>query len=240
MLNVLLLIVYVGIYVLSIAMIPNRVAVGVTVAFSIVGVLLLIMTVIAPIMSKKRKLAEVLSIDIGKVKRFWFFQFVKLCMTGLLVTQFVRVDMAEINQTYQYSLDTMSIMSSIEDAPEVCYYLEHISIFTPLCVKEYITRRCDEAISEYSTNAFIDTMSKEHDGELDSEAMIAYATTQHELVKMETQSALKQIYQCAVYIVIYLMADLIREILIGREDKRKGDDNEKKKDIFDGVNLMGD
>lgn len=240
MLNVLLFIMYFGIFVISVTMLHNRVAASVAALCLGVGIALICITTIIPVVKKKRKLSEILLPDLAKAKRLWFFQIIKVAIVGICITQFIRVDMADVNQTYVYSIETVAIMSNTDDAAELCDYLIATKTVTPLCIKEYIIKMCDEVISEHSTNAFIETMSERDVEGIDADAMIEYAIDRHEAVKEETKAASKNIYQFSGYILIYLIVDLGREIRINNIDKRKNNDDEKKKDIFSGVNLMGD
>lgn len=239
MLNVLLLVMYLGITITSLIMFKNAFAAGIAKWCLGVGLLLIVVVFVLPMILKKKKFVDIVRVDFDRAFKLPYLQMFKACLVAILITQFVRVDIVNVNIKYYDSVDNMVMMSGDTSNEQLGEYLKAVAPFTPICVKDYITKRVDQTIAYISTNAFIESVSSDDMNE-EMEAMVSYANDRYVEAESETDVAKNTIVSQVVYILLYFVIDMIRDVAIKNQDNKNKDDSEKKRDIFEGVNLMGD
>lgn len=188
---------------------------------------------------KHETIRSYLKADFDRIGELFGIQVIKLAMAGIILTQFVRVDVATVTDEYVNTVKAVAQVSGVDESDDTVEYMLNLAPVIPICVKQYITANMN--MDMFSMKYELITASLGEDINDDQYAILMQGLADEEAGIEEVRAgAKKEMIELLSYALIYILANTARDIFLKRRDKYRSTDEYKKRDIFEGVNLRGD
>ena len=188
---------------------------------------------------KHETIRSYLKADFDRIGEFFGIQVIKLVMAGIILTQFVRVDVATVTDEYVNTVKAVAQVSGIDESDDTVEYMLSLAPVIPICVKQYIVANMNMSMFNMKYELIVTSLGEDIND--DQYAILMQGLVDEEAaIKEARANARKGMSGQLSYALIYIFANVARSILIKRRDKYRSTDEYKKRDIFEGVNLRGD